>query len=155
MSDKDRPVLAQSLKKIEDAIQQAIAAFSAAHPEKCAPFLAAGLKETQNLIEQVRHSELSKDEKYNVLHELEIKRVQFNNVLVQSLGIAIRAVVQPDHEVNPLFAMFVGDPDTFRLAIPGQSFGVRVSVTNQTAEKVNLSRVYLEGPPGGRELVDH
>ena len=146
--DKDRAVLRQSLRKIDDATEEAIAAFSAAHPEKCAPFLATGLKETQNLIERVRQSELSQEEKHNVLHELEIKRVQFNNVLVESLGIAIRAVVEPDHEVNPLFAMFLGDPDTFRLAIPGQSFGVRVSLANQTAENVNVSRMYLDGPDG-------
>jgi LmbE family N-acetylglucosaminyl deacetylase len=146
--DKGRSLLTESLKKIDDAITEAISTFSGAHPEKCAPFLATGLKETQNLIERVRQSELSQEEKYNVLHELEVKCVQFNDALLQALGVAARAVVEPDHEVNPLYAMFMGDPDTFRLAIPGQSFGVHVSLANQTPEKVNVSRVYLEGPPG-------
>ncbi len=147
-AEADREFLTDALQKINGSVEQTMSSFSAAHPEKCAPFLAAGLKETQDLIEQVKSSQLSEDEKYNILHELNTKRVQFNDAIVESLGISMRAVVEPDHEVNPLFAMFMGDPDTFRLAIPGQSFGVRVTLANQTPENVDVSRVYLDGPPG-------
>jgi hypothetical protein len=122
--------------------------FSAAHPEKCAPFLAMGLKETEELIEQVKGSPLGEDGKYNILHELQTKQVQFNDAIVESLGVAMRALVQPEQEVNPLYALFMGDPDTFRLAIPGQSFRVRVALANQTPENLELSRLDLAGPPG-------
>lgn len=149
VAESNRGFLTDALQKINGSVEQATSAFSAAHPEKCAPFLAAGLKDTQDLIGRVKASPLSEEEKYNVLHELETKRVQFNDAIAESLGVAMRAVVAPDHPVNPLFAMFMGDPDTFRLAIPGQSFGVRVSVANQTPEQVDISRVYLDGLPGG------
>lgn len=150
VSESNRASLTEALQKINGSVEEAMSAFSAAHPEKCAPFLATGLTETQDLIQRVKSSGLSQEEKYNVLHELETKRVQFNDAIVEALGIAMRAVVEPDHEVNPLFAMFMGDPDTFRLAIPGQSFGVRVSLANQTPENVDVSRLYLDGPPAGQ-----
>ena len=147
-SENNRGFLTDALQKINGSVEQAMSSFTAANPEKCAPSLAAGLKETQDLIEHVKASQLSADEKYNILHELETKRAQFNDAIIESLGIAMRAVVAPDHPVNPLFAMFMGDPDTFRLAIPGQTFGVHVSLANQTPVNVDVARVYLDGPPG-------
>ncbi|HSU59726.1 MAG TPA: PIG-L family deacetylase [Bryobacteraceae bacterium] len=147
-AENNRGFLTDALQKINGSVEQAMSSFTAAHPEKCAPFLATGLKETQDLIESVKASQLSADEKYNIVHELDTKRVQFNDAIIESLGIAMRAVVEPDHAVNPLFAMFMGDPDTFRLAIPGQTFGVRVSIANQTPVSVDVARVYLDGPPG-------
>jgi LmbE family N-acetylglucosaminyl deacetylase len=147
-AENNRGFLTEALRKINSSVEEAMSAFSAAHPEKCAPFLATGLKETEDLIGRVKSSPLSEEEKYNIRHELETKQAQFNDAIVEALGISIRAVVEPDHEVNPLFAMFMGDPDTFRLAVPGQSFGVRVSLANQTPEGVDVSRIGLEAPPG-------
>lgn len=143
-----RAFLMEGLRKINGSVEEATSAFSAVHPEKCAPFLAMGLKQTEELIGRVKASRLSAEEKYDVLHELGMKRAQFNNAIIEALGVVMRAVVAPDHEVNPLMAMFMGPSDTFRLAIPGQSFGVRVSLANQTSEDVEVSRVYLAGPPG-------
>ena len=144
--DKERTYLVEGLRAISGLVEEAMSGFSAAHPEKCAPMLARGLKQTEALVERVKSSPMSEEEKYNVLHELDVKLAQFNEALVQSLGLSMRATVQPEHEVNPLFAMFMGDPDTFRMAIPGQSFGVQVSLANQTAEKVQVARIYLRAP---------
>jgi hypothetical protein len=143
----DRPFLVEGLRTINTSVEKAISAFSPIHPEKSAPSLAAGFEETEALVKRVQDSPLTEEEKYNVLHELHAKLTQFNDALVESLGVAIRATVAPDREVNPLFAMFMGDPDTFRIAIPGQSFGVQVSVANQTAERIDVERVYLSAPP--------
>ena len=149
--ENDRGFLAEDLKKINGSVEEAMSAFSAAHPEKCAPFLATGLKATEALIERVKTGQLTPEEKYNILHELNVKAAQFNDAVVQSLGIAMRATVQPEQEVNPLFAMFMGDPDTFRMAVPGQTFGVQVSLANETAEKVDVARVYIQGPAGAKQ----
>ncbi len=100
------------------------------------------------MIERVNASSLPREQKYNILHELKTKRTQFNNALVEALAIDMRATVEPEHEVNPLFAMFMGDPDTFRMAIPGQNFGVQVTVANQAAESVRVRRISLEAPAG-------
>ncbi len=147
-TESDRGFLKEALRKINDSVEQAISGFSANHPEKCAPFLAAGLKETNELLQRVNMSPLPANERYNILHELQTKQKQFNDAIVESLGITMRALVQPDQEVNPLYTLFMGDPDTFRLAIPGQSFGVRVALANQAAEDLELSRLFVTAPPG-------
>jgi LmbE family N-acetylglucosaminyl deacetylase len=146
VSEKDRAFLVEGLRKINGSVEEAMSAFSPTHPERSAASLAAGFEDTEALVQRVRQSQLVDEEKYNVLHELDAKRTQFNDALIESLGVAMRATVAPEHEVNPLFAMFMGDPDTFRIAIPGQSFGVQVTLANQTAEKIDVERVYLRAP---------
>lgn len=139
----DAGFLSGALEQINSSVEQAMAAFSAAHPEQIAPLLANGLKRTTALIEEVKSSKLPEDAKYNVQHELAVKQTQFNDALIEALGISIRATVAPDKEVDPMFAMFMGEPDTFRMAIPGQSFGVKVRVVSQTPALVTLSKVSL------------
>jgi LmbE family N-acetylglucosaminyl deacetylase/tetratricopeptide (TPR) repeat protein len=138
--------VAEGLKKINANVEEATAQFSAASPDKCAPALAEGLKSTESLLASVKSSDLSAEAKYDIEHELTIKLAQFNNALVESLGLSMRATVLPDQEVNPLFALFMGDPDTFRMAIPGQHFGVKVSVVNQSPVHLTISRIYLHSP---------
>ncbi|HEX4809955.1 MAG TPA: PIG-L family deacetylase, partial [Bryobacteraceae bacterium] len=130
--------------RINLAVENAISKFSAGHPEQTGPALAAGMKETAALLEQVDKSDLAADAKYNIHHELEIKRVQFNNALAEALGLSIAATVAPQIEPNPLMAMFMGDPETFRIAIPGQTFGVKVHVVNQSPATVELKKTSVE-----------
>jgi LmbE family N-acetylglucosaminyl deacetylase len=145
----DAGFLADGLRKINAAVEDATAKFSAASPERCAPALAGGLKQTITLIAAVEKSNLSEDAKYNLLHELNIKRAQFNNALAESLGLSLAASVAPDQEPNPRMAQFLGDPETFRVAIPGQTFGVKVHAVNQSAIPAvleKLSVVSTNGP---------
>ncbi len=144
--ENERAFLSQSLQRIESHVAEATAAFRVEHPEGCAPYLAEGLRTTDALIEKTKTSGLSETTRDEILHELEIKRTQFNNALLETLGISIRATVRSDKEVNPLFALFMGDPDTFRMAIPGQHFGVQVSVTEQASLPVTLERISLDSP---------
>lgn len=145
-AEKNRDFLTEDLRKINASVEEAISAFSVVHPEKCASFLAIGLRDTRALIDRLKRSGLSVEEKHNIVHELNAKAAEFNNALIESLGVAMRATVMPDQETNPLFAMYMGDPDTFRMAIPGQTFGVQVSLAGQTPEKVRVARVYLRAP---------
>jgi LmbE family N-acetylglucosaminyl deacetylase len=140
--------LVSGLRQINDLVEAAIANFSAAQPEKIAAQLAQGYKETEKLIEQVKGSNLSSDEKYNVTFELETKKVQFNNALSEALGLSVAAVMAPDKEPNPLWAMFIGDPDTTRVIIPGQKFGVKVHVVSQSALPVTLAHVEIKAADG-------
>jgi len=86
-SDWMRP----ALKTIDDHAAQAAKVFSLDAPEKCAPELRDGLKALDALIAKVEASELPKREKTDVLHELRVKRVQFNDALVQALGLRVEA----------------------------------------------------------------
>ena len=65
-----------------------MAVYKIAAPEKTAPLLRDGLKATDALIAKVEASGLTAQEKYDLLHELRVKRVQFNDALVQALGIS-------------------------------------------------------------------
>jgi LmbE family N-acetylglucosaminyl deacetylase len=140
----DTGFLRAGLEKINSAVEAAMHDFVAAAPEKTASPLAHGMKDTIALIEAVQKSSLSEEAKYNVLHELEIKRVQFNNALPEALGLSVNATVAPAEEMNPIMAQFLGDADTFRMAIPGQKFGVNVHVDDQSPVAVKLIKVSVE-----------
>jgi LmbE family N-acetylglucosaminyl deacetylase len=83
--------LRPALRTIDDHAAGAAKVFSADAPEKCAPELAAGLKGVDALIAKVNASGLPALEKTNVLHELKVKRTQFNDALVQTLGLRVEA----------------------------------------------------------------
>ncbi|MBS1854113.1 MAG: PIG-L family deacetylase [Acidobacteria bacterium] len=145
----DSAFLADGLRRINAAVEDATAKFSGTAPERSAPALAQGMKDTIALIAAVKKSSFSDDSKYDLLHELNIKRTQFNSALAQSLGLSVAASVAPDQEPNPRMAQFLGDPETFRVAIPGQTFGVRVHAVNQgttPAVLEKLSVVSTNGP---------
>jgi len=88
--------LRPSLKAIDEHAAEAAKAFSAEAPEKCAPALRDGLKAVDALIAKVETSALTKQEKANVLHELKVKRVQFNDSLVEALGLRVQARMVAD-----------------------------------------------------------
>lgn len=136
--------LRAGLSKINADVEEAMTKFSSAHPDAAAPALAHGLQATTTLIDQVNKSNLSDEAKYDVLHELEIKRTQFNNALVEALGLSVEATLTPEKEPNPLYVMFLGAPETFRTAVPGQSFHVKVHVVNQTSAPVRLEHASVE-----------
>ncbi len=144
----DRDFLLNGLKRVNQLVESAMADLSAAHPENIAPQLAQGYKETEKLIEQVKDSKLSADEKYNVTFELETKKAQFNNALAEALGLSVAATMAPDKEPNPLWAMFIGDPDTTRVIIPGEKLGVKVHVVSQSPVAVTLKNVEVKAADG-------
>ena len=148
VTDGQQGFLGTGLKHVNELVESAMTNFSTAHPEKIAPQLAEGLKETQKLIEQVKTSRLIADEKYNVTFELETKKAQFNNALAEALGLSVAATMAPEKEPNPLYAMFVGDPDTTRVVIPGQKFSAKVHVVSQSALPVTLKHVEVDASDG-------
>ena len=140
----DAAFLVDGLKEINADVEKALDQFTAAQPDKVAPFLANGLKGTIALLDRVSRSDLSEDAKYDITHELNIKRAQFNDAFAEALGIAVRATVAPATEPDSRLAMIAGEPDTFRIAIPGQTFGVKVQIVNQSSVPVSLYRVSLK-----------
>jgi hypothetical protein len=140
----DTAFLVDGLNQINSDVERALALFSATQLDKVAPFLVNGLRGTITLLDRLSRSNLTEDAKYDIGHELNIKRAQFNEALGEALGIAVRATVTPINEPDPSVAMFMGEPDTFRIAIPGQSFGVKVQVVNQSAIPVSLRKVSLK-----------
>jgi LmbE family N-acetylglucosaminyl deacetylase len=143
----EKTFLRQDLVKIDGLVQQAMTVYKIAAPEKTAPLLRDGLQATDALIAEVQASGLTAREKYDVLHELRVKRVQFNDALVQALGLSLRAQVQGRAESGP-FARFGDGADTFVTAVPGQSFDVHLHVVNGSDVPVKIEEATLTSNAG-------
>jgi LmbE family N-acetylglucosaminyl deacetylase len=140
--------LKEGLSRVNVLIEQGMHEFSVDHPEKVAPSLAKGLQETNALVEQVSKSQLSEDAKYNILHELAIKQDQFQQAIVESLGVSLEATVVPKRE-PPRPNFFVAGPsETFAFAVPGQDFPVKIHLHNPAAVALKIDRVWLQIPVG-------
>jgi len=150
LAPDEKSFLRQDLEKIDALVEQAVAAYSIKAPQKTAPFLRDGLQATDALIAEVEASGISEQEKYNVLHELRVKRVQFNDALVEALGLSLRAQVTSGTSGGGPFARFGDSGDTFVTAIPGQTFDVQVHVANGSSERVTLKSVALDSPVGAQ-----
>jgi hypothetical protein len=114
LAPSEKTFLRSDLQNISKLIDEAQARYSAAAPEKIAPLLKTGLAETRALIAKVETAKgLTARERYDVLHELRVKEVQFNDALVESLGLQVEARVAPGSAV-----------------VPGSSVDVKVKVIN-------------------------
>jgi LmbE family N-acetylglucosaminyl deacetylase len=142
--------LREGLGKISGLVEQAVKAYAIAAPEKTAPFLREGLQAADGLIAQVEKSGLTAQEKYDLLHELRVKRVQFNDALVEALGLKLRAQVAPAQEATGPFARFGDGNDTFVTAVPGQSFAVQVQVVNGSNVPVKVTDCGFESAAGAK-----
>lgn len=134
--------LTTGLAKINTSVEEATRQFSPINPARIAPLLAQGMKETEGLIQQVETSSLSKEAKYNILHELRVKQHEFNDAILEALGISLSATIAPEHE-NPMERMFRMTPPSFSMAIPGQSFSVNVHLANEGTAPVSIEKIEL------------
>jgi LmbE family N-acetylglucosaminyl deacetylase len=139
--------LKQDLAKIDGLVGQAMVVYKIAAPAKTAPLLRDGLRATDALIDKVEQSSLTEQQKYDLLHELRVKRVQFNDALVASLGLSLRAQVAGPAQTGP-FARFGDGGDTFVTAVPGQTFSVQVHVVNGSDVPVKVKTSTLESNAG-------
>ncbi|MFL6438180.1 MAG: PIG-L family deacetylase [Terriglobales bacterium] len=144
----DASFLNQGLAQINASVEKALHDFSAQNPEAIAGTLAEGLKATNDVLDRVTTSNLSEDSKYDISRELKVKQVQFENALVESLGISVLATLAPEKEPTGPFARFFRNPETFQVAIPGQQFWVKVHTTNPTSLPVEVESVGLATPQG-------
>lgn len=141
--------LTAGLRQIAASVAQATRMFSPAHPEKLVPLLAAGLNQTQLLMQKVKACDLSPEEKYNVLHELSVKEAQFNSAIVEALGVTLTAVVAPANPDRGRSGFAVDAQDTFTTAIPGQSFGVTAFLSNPSDVPLELRSISLRPAGAG------
>ncbi|HWZ52604.1 MAG TPA: PIG-L family deacetylase [Granulicella sp.] len=111
----DAGFLPAEMARIQGLVTEATGAFSMEAPERSAPALAEGLKAVNALIAKVAASGIGAREKTDVLHELEVKRVQFNDALVAALGLRMTA-------------------DAEATVVPGQTLSVRLKAVGGTAE---------------------
>jgi LmbE family N-acetylglucosaminyl deacetylase len=143
------PFLTFGLRQIAASVDQATRTFSPSQPANLVPLLAAGLKQTQLLMQKVATSSLSGEEKYNVNHELAVKEAQFNNAIIEALGITLNAVVAPASPDRGRSGFATDPQDTFSTAVPGQSFGVTAYLTNPSTVAIQVQSVGLKSTATG------
>ena len=148
---QDNGFLQDGLRAIQATVDRAMNEFSSTQPEKIAPLLAQGLKDTNALKTRVANSSLSGQAKYDVLHELGIKQEQFQEAVAQSLGLSLSATVAPPggggrggaNAFGP-----AGPGETFAYAVPGQEFAVTVHLNNPAPAALEIKQLWLETPVG-------
>ncbi len=144
---QDNAFVKDGLGRVNMLVERAMSEFSAEHPEKIAPVLADGLKQTNALASQVTASTLTEQAKYDVLRELALKQEQFQHAIVLALGISLDATAGPKREPGGRNAFNNGPQESFAYAIPGQEFVVTVHLYNPQASALALNRVWLETTP--------
>lgn len=122
LAPDEKNFLRSDLDQISKVVGEAQTQYSTAAPERIAPLLKTGLTETRALIAKVEAAkDLTVRERYDVLHELRVKEVQFNDALVESLGLQVEARVAPGSAV-----------------VPGSTVDVKVKVTNSGKDTVRV-----------------
>lgn len=150
----DRGPWQAKLAALQATVDEATRAFDATNPSKCASALAHGLEQTRSLLADVQASSLPEDVKYNMAHELTLKRTQFNEALSRALGVAVVATVDPINETvrSGPFGDMRGTTPTYQVAIAGQPIAVNVHVADQGAVPVHVDSVALVPEAGNWKL---
>jgi LmbE family N-acetylglucosaminyl deacetylase len=137
------------LKQLQATVDEAAKAYDATDPSKSAPALARGLKQTRELLAQLKASKLPEDAKYNMQHELALKETQFNDALGQSLAVSVLATVSAGPGAGRLGPM--GDLNggaTAQTVIPGQPVAVALNIADQGGRPVQLAEVTVQPSDG-------
>ena len=122
----DSGELRQRLMEIDQNSAKAAALFVAEHPDRCAPPLHDAIVTLDALIEQTQASALSSEQKFNVLHELRVKRAQFNQALLLALGVDVKVEARlPTASLTEMPSAVVGHMGSTRPELV--EVGVRIS----------------------------
>ncbi len=124
-----REAMQRGLAHLDGLAGRAATEFSPGQPQAIAPVLRDGLAEVDALIAQAGSaSGLQQTERYDLLHELRLKRVQFNDALTESLGLRVAtATVEGDRPLE---------------LVPGQTAAVRVQLAKPIPEvKITASQL--------------
>jgi LmbE family N-acetylglucosaminyl deacetylase len=148
----DTAFLTKALRDIDQDVMTATYSYLPSNPAKIAPELANGYRKTKDLITAVNASTLSKDDKANVIHELNIKLVQFNTALAEALGLQVNAIMIPRTSDHPS-EFGLSSAQTPTAVTPGSEFDVRLHVTSAAPWGANsnlqLARTWLA--PSGNQ----
>ena len=116
-----RGEMERGLARLDGLAARAAKEFSAGQPQAIAPVLRDGLAEVDALIAQTGSATgLNHTEQYDLLHELRIKRVQFNDALTEALGLSLAKVAVEG--ARPLEL------------VPGQKAELRVQLAKPSSE---------------------
>jgi LmbE family N-acetylglucosaminyl deacetylase len=141
-NESQRTVLRSNLAGFDNDIANAQSDFTPDRPEATAHRLHEALVVLDGLIGQVEKFSLPEQQKYDLLHELRIKRVQANNALVLALGVTLEPMARPLH---PDYAVPLTTMD--------KSIAANVRIANGGKEPLKIVRLNPEGDAQPTEPV--
>lgn len=144
------PELSTDFAQLHENVARAVNAFDARAPWKIVPHLAAGLKTTRELIESIASADVGEAAQARLLFLLRNKAQELMTAANAALGISLEVLVQPP-EAD---ASFFRSPETFAVAIPGQTFEIAMRLVNPTAVDVALVDASLSTPDGWHVRAD-
>ncbi|MGE3537014.1 MAG: PIG-L family deacetylase [Candidatus Tectimicrobiota bacterium] len=134
-----------ALMEISRHVEAAINTFDALKPWGVASELAAGMRATRTLIEQVKTSAPAGASTDHVLFLLGNKEQEFNEAMHRALGLVLEVLVDPEPgSARP--AASVVRRDTSPVVIPGQRFSLTMHVTNRSPVPLARGEARLAHP---------
>jgi LmbE family N-acetylglucosaminyl deacetylase len=124
--------LPKQLAAIDADVTQAMAQYSVTDTAKIAPLLADGLQKTNELVAQIQATPLSAAQKENVTQELRIKQAEFDDALIEGVGLSLRAQVE--------------SADTATSVSPGEAINVSVQIDNPSKISLDALSVNFASP---------
>lgn len=140
------PFLRTALTQADKLVEQAQAAF---HPEQAAavaPMLIAALKQVRDSERQLQPLQLNAENKAEVVEALQQKEEEFSQAVNDALGTTLLASVDSP---NPQTGFgFFRQEETFRMAVPGQTFTATVHLFNRNKQPITVRSMELIAPAG-------
>ena len=146
--EKRAPFLRPGLAALEREIDAAARAFDAARPEKCAEPLARALSAADALAGKLEAAPVPPERKREAAFLLDVKRDQLETALGRALSLAIVARVEPEKEPGSPFPGFRFAVETARVAVPGGTYPVSVSLANRSKLDLKIAGAELVAPAG-------
>ena len=128
--------LPQTLLQLDHQLAEAQRLFTPDNPALAAPPLRQAMLLLNPLIQQTEARSYPQQEKFNLLHELYLKRVQLNQALILADQLTLSAVLSPNSVQQ--------SSSTSKLFLTAE-----LTVANSGPEAVQLESAGLRGVPGG------
>jgi len=130
--------LRKKLTAIDADVTQAMAQYSVTDTAKIAPLLADGLQKTNELLDLK-----AKLHGRSVAQELEVKQAQFNEAIVEALGLSVRAQVASAAMGTGAVSRVRENADTPLAVTPGEKLRVTVEINSSYGFSKNIMLTWL------------
>jgi LmbE family N-acetylglucosaminyl deacetylase len=146
-SDESKaPFLRPALTQADKLVEQAAVAFRPNDTAAIAPALVAALQQLRDAARQIEPLQIAPAAKAEVLSELQEKQRQFAEAINLALGTTLLASADSP---NPQTGFgFFRQEETFRFAVPGQTFTATARLYNRSKLPIEVRDIQLVAPIG-------
>jgi LmbE family N-acetylglucosaminyl deacetylase len=133
---------------IDREVKAVVEAFSFTDPSACVLALARGLKATREAMEALRSEP-------DAVFVLKTKEEQFQDAINAALAVEAVGLAQPSGVAEPTgpFALFA-PPPVMGPVVPGQTFDVRLSLSNRGKVAIRPVKLAVDAPSGWRVTTE-